>query len=415
VKSKFIILLFSLLVLTNCSNMWLGASNEDINLEGKRLKIIGSDYDISPEDMLDENINLKTNIGFTEINKDWKLSLGLNHNLDFNYIPIYESGKIFTLSDKNIVSCIDVKTKDIQWQVRVSQKDEDLTGIFGGGITAGSNSILVSTGFGDVFSLSKNNGGMIWRYHSISPFYSAPYIKNGKVFIINRKNEMLALDEKEGEILWKHKGTPEEVSILSNLKIASTSNLIVPTYTSGEIFALMPSNGKKVWSESININSKSNSLTDISDISSIVTKSSLIASKLGAKIIALDIADGNRLWQKRLLLAKTPIAIQDYVFVLTEDNKLLALSALNGGVYWQTDLKNLYESNNKVQWSDLAIYHNNIVLTNSNKDIIFISADSGNINFRKNISTFSPTAPIFVENTMFILNQDNKLISYQLN
>jgi outer membrane protein assembly factor BamB len=413
-------ILFTLLVLLflqGCSDVWLGENQEEIILEGKRIDVIpSSSFSIDNEELLNNDIDLAKPVSIRNIKTKWET--GSFKDSDFGLLssPVVADGKVYIFDNIGKVSCIDKHTGRKQWSVLVSQKRENLSGIFGGGLIVGKNTLFVSTGFGDVFSLDKVNGGMVWRYSSIAPFNSAPYLYQNVVLINNRENETLALEASTGKLLWKKIATPENASILSNLQITGNSRMIFSEYTSGELFALVPNTGKEVWSDTLNIFYKTDVINTISDIvaSPVLANDIIITNGLDNQIIAIDIQTGNRIWQKKIKLANTPVVIGKYIYLLTQDNKLIAMSTVNGGVYWIKDLSDLYSKDKIVKWSGLSIYKNNIIINNNQKDIYLFSAKTGKITFNKHIRSFSIASPVINDDCLYILESTGNVKAFYL-
>jgi outer membrane protein assembly factor BamB len=396
-----------------CSDVWLGEAENEIKLTGNRIDLLSS-YNINSKFEKD-SIDLEAPKSFSDLAKEWKVDLG-TRNSKVVYSPVIDSENVYVLNDFGKVSCINKVSGKRVWEVLVSRKREDTSGITGGGLFVNGNAIYVSTGFGDLLALSKLNGGMIWRYKSIAPFNSAPFVKDNKVFVVNRENETIALNEKDGVIAWKHKGAPEDASFISELKITSYKNNIVPTYTSGEIFVLSSENGIEKVSDELNSISKTNFINSISNITSsnVVVGDTLIASGLGNQTVGIDLTNGHRIWSNRIKAESTPVFKGKYIFLINSNNELMAMSSETGGLFWSVNLNDL-SSDIEYDWSSISIYKNNIVLTSLNDKVLFLSALNGEVIFSKNIVSSSKLAPIFENNYMYIIGSNGKLYKYSLN
>ncbi|MCV6599046.1 MAG: PQQ-like beta-propeller repeat protein [Alphaproteobacteria bacterium] len=410
---KLLISLFFVMFLQACSDVWLGEAENEIKLTGNRIDLL-SGYNVN-SNFEEDSIDLEVPKSFSDLAKEWKVDLG-TRNSKVVYSPVIDSENVYVLNDFGKVSCINKVSGKRVWEVLVSRKREDTSGITGGGLFVNGNAIYVSTGFGDLLALSKLNGGMIWRYKSIAPFNSAPFVKDNKVFVVNRENETIALNEKDGVIAWKHKGAPEDASFISELKITSYKNNIVPTYTSGEIFVLSSENGIEKVSDELNSISKTNFINSISNITSsnVVVSDKLIASGLGNQTVGIDLTNGRRIWSNRIKAESTPVFKGKYIFLINSNNELMAMSSETGGLFWSVNLNDL-SSDIEYDWSSISIYKNNIVLTSLNDKVLFLSALNGEVIFSKNIASSSKLAPIFENNYMYIIGSNGKLYKYSLN
>ena len=88
--------------------------------------------------------------------------------------------------------------------------------------------------------------------------------------MISDDNQVLSLNINSGDTIWSHIGNIEEVSILGGSKPAIDSEILVVTYSSGEIFAFNQNDGSIIWFD----NSNSGSIfsrTSVNDIQSPLT------------------------------------------------------------------------------------------------------------------------------------------------
>lgn len=410
---KLVISLFFVMFLQACSDVWLGEAENEIKLTGNRIDLL-SNYNMNSK-FEESSIDLETPKNFSSLKKEWRSNVGIK-NSKMIFSPVIDSDNVYVLNDSGKVSCINKESGEKNWEVLVSRKREDTSGITGGGLFVNDNAVYVATGFGDLLSLSKLNGGMIWRYKSIAPFNSAPFVKDSKVFVVNRENETIALNEKDGSIIWNHKGSPEDASFMSELKITSYKNDIIPTYTSGEIFVLSSESGIEKASDELSLVSKTNFINSISNITSsnIIVEDTLIASGLGNQTVGIDLIKGRRKWHSKIKAESTPVFKGKYVFLVNSKNELIAMSSETGGLFWSINLNDL-SSGSEYDWSSISIYKNNIVVTSSNDKVVFLSALNGETIFSKEIASSSKVAPIFENDYMYIIGNNGNLYKYSLN
>ena len=72
-----------------------------------------------------------------------------------------------------------------------------------------------------------------------------------KLFVISDDNQTFALNKLNGETLWAHTGNIEEISIIGGSKPIIEENILIVTYSSGEIYALNDSDGSTIWFDNL--------------------------------------------------------------------------------------------------------------------------------------------------------------------
>ena len=222
--------------------------------------------------------------------------------------PIIVNGNVFALGSDAKVSAFSLKTKKRLWQKDISIKKEKKSEGFGGGITYDDGVIYSTSGFGNVIAIDSSDGDELWRMDLRIPIRSAPISHNNTVFVITHDNQLFALNNNNGEILWSHRGILETASVLSSNSVAIDAGLVFVPYSSGEIYAIRTLNGSVVWTDSL---SRTGSYTSLSEINSITARpvadnGRLISISHAGRMVSVDIATGERLWTLDISGTETP-------------------------------------------------------------------------------------------------------------
>ena len=126
-------------------------------------------------------------------------------------------------------------------------------------------------------------------------FSRPPLVYKDKVFVISDDNQVLSLNINSGDTIWSHIGNIEEVSILGGSKPAIDSEILVVTYSSGEIFAFNQNDGSIIWFD----NSNSGSIfsrTSVNDIQSPLTieNKTLYVPTFSEKLLVYNLDNGKK-------------------------------------------------------------------------------------------------------------------------
>ena len=82
-------------------------------------------------------------------------------------------------------------------------------------------------------------------------FSRPPLIKNSNIYVVSDDNQTFSLDLENGDLIWSHSGNLEEVSIIGGSKPVIYNNILIVSYSSGEIYALNASDGTLLWFDNI--------------------------------------------------------------------------------------------------------------------------------------------------------------------
>jgi outer membrane protein assembly factor BamB len=95
---------------------------------------------------------------------------------------------------------------------------------------------------------------------------AAPAIANGRVYVVGIDNELQALDERNGEVLWHHRGIAESATLMGASSPAVTPDGVIVAYSSGEIYDLRPENGRSAWNYTLTVPTQVGAMPAIADI-----------------------------------------------------------------------------------------------------------------------------------------------------
>ncbi|NWM55001.1 PQQ-binding-like beta-propeller repeat protein, partial [Escherichia coli] len=75
------------------------------------------------------------------------------------------------------------------------------------------------------------------------------------------------------------------------------------------------------------------------DAEPVIDQGRVYAVGQGGRMVAMDIATGNRMWEQNIAGISTPWVAGEWLFVVTDDARLLCLSRTSGKVRWISQLK----------------------------------------------------------------------------
>ena len=173
-----------------------------------------------------------------------KISLGniLFEKINLIVQPVNLGENIFYVDkDFNIISRNHMTGK-LNWKTNLEREKKEKI-LFLGGMRLVGNSLVVTSGLGNIYLIDSNTGKKEWNKNFLVQFSRPPLIFKNKVFAVSDDNQTFCLNLKNGEIIWNHIGNLEEVSIIGGSKPAAIDNTVVLSYSSGEIYALDENDG----------------------------------------------------------------------------------------------------------------------------------------------------------------------------
>ncbi len=327
--------------------------------------------------------------------------------------PIVVGNFIFVLDTRATVRAFSTTNGGALWSVALTPKDEEDDEGFGGGVAAGDGKVFAVTGFGSVVALDMASGKILWRRELGVPIRSAPTVKSGRVYAITVNNEIFALNASDGETAWKFRGVSESAGLLASTSPAVSGGYVIVPYSSGDIVAFREADGSPVWTDSLTKTGSLSSLAQLNDISGrpVVYDNKVYAISHGGRFSSLDLKTGARVWGRNITGVQTPWVAGDTIFVLSLENKIMALSRNTGKVRWITSLNELVKGDSKLQWSGPVLAGGLLWLVSSKGQALSLSPQSGKSLGSLSVGGSMFIAPIVANNTIYFLTDSADLIA----
>ncbi|MCH8917374.1 MAG: PQQ-binding-like beta-propeller repeat protein [Proteobacteria bacterium] len=332
--------------------------------------------------------------------------------------PVVDAeGRIFVLDAHARIYVFDADTGTRLW-ARDLRPKEEREGTLGAGLAAVGGKVFVTTGFAQVLALDAGDGRVLWRKSLSAPFRSAPMVADGRVFAVSTDNRTHALDAETGKLLWTHRGTAELVSLLGGASPAYDRGTLVVAYSSGELFALKAGTGRQIWSEFLSQRRRTSGIGTIADIlaSPVIDRGRVFAVSNSGYMVALSLASGRRLWQRRIGATSTPWTAGAYLYLVTTDNVLVCLRRRDGGVVWGRSLDRYRDEKKRrdwISWSGPVLAGDRLILAGTNKKVLAISPYTGDLLGQIKLADGVEIAPIIARGTLYLLTRDAELIAWR--
>lgn len=324
-------------------------------------------------------------------------------------ISITESEKTRTKA----TSLID-RFRDPQSFLDGSGRDKD--GV-GGGVAFDDGVLYVTSGLGVLTALDAVSGEEIWRKGIRVPLHSAPTIADGKVYAITDDNEIMAFDARDnGAVLWTYQGIVETARMLTVPAPAVMNDVVVAPFSSGELVALRAQNGGVLWQDALASSTRLTPLAALNDIAfgPVIADGYVVATAQSGVMTAFDFRTGQRVWTQPAGSIGMPWIAGDFIFTVTTDGKVAALSKINGTVLWVQQLETFRKPKkrkDRVVWSGPVLAGERLVVASSHGRMIVLNPYDGSIIEERKLGGNVMVPPIIANETIYMLTDKAKLIA----
>src|SRR6476661_6875268 len=271
---------------------------------------------------------------------------------------------------------------------------------------------------GAVRAFDARTGAMSWQVRPGGPLRGAPTVANGTIYVVSQDNQIYSLKEQDGTTNWSQPASLEIAGVFGSASPAVGQGTVVAGFSSGELNGYRYENGRQVWQDALQRTSITTSVSSLSDIDAdpVIDSGQVIAVGQGGRMVALDLISGQRLWELNIAGIATPWVAGDWIFVVTDEAKLLCIYRQNGHIRWIAQLPQFEKAKSKkgeIDYSGPVLAGNRLILTGSNGTVIQIDPASGSYVTQMAVGAGVSLPPIVANSTLYVLDDTAKLHAYR--
>ena len=289
---------------------------------------------------------------------------------------------------------------------------------FGGGVSAGDGRVYATSGYGVAAAFDATSGAQVWRVDLGTPLRGAPAVDDGRVYVLTQDNQLFALGAADGKTQWDSTGTVEQAGLLSAGAPAVAQDTAVVGFSSGELNALRVENGRVVWQDALARTGRSTALAALTDIdaSPVIDRGRVFAIGHGGRMAALELATGQRVWERNLAGTSTPWVAGDFIFAVTIEGELVAVTRGEGKVKWVTQLPKWRDEEDKkgaIRWAGPVLAGDRLWVANTRGEVQSVAAADGAIAPFVKLGDPVSLAPVVANQTLYVLDDSGRISAFR--
>lgn len=353
-------------------------------------------------------------------NRLFEVSIGKGSSATrrLNASPVVAANRVFTMDTEGLVRAFQADTGALVWERSLGLKEEGKDPAFGGGVSVADGRVYATTGYGFAVALDATSGAELWRAEVGTPLRAAPSVGEGRVLLMSQDSKLTALSADTGAQLWQVTATLEPAAILGPGGPAIDTGTVVAGFPSGELFALRVENGRTVWQDQLARTGRTTALGALSAIvaSPVIARGRVYAVGHAGRIVAIDLATGQRAWERNLGGVHTPVVAGEFIFVVTTEAELVALTRRDGKIRWVTRLKR-YDNEKKksgvIAWAGPVLAGDRLWLVSSEGRMAEVDPRSGTILADHKLGGPAYLPPVVANMILYVLRDDGRLLAFR--
>lgn len=355
------------------------------------------------------------------LSQAWRADVGRGNQKYERLIasPVAGNGMVFAVDTKGAVTAISLSNGNRVWKndlEGISEERSDLG--YGGGAALYGDTLYVTSGYGFMVALDAATGREKWRYIGEVPFRGAPTASAERVFAVTHDNQILAFNTADGEYLWDQVGIAENAGMLGAASPAYDGTTLIAALSSGELMAMIGTNGRILWQDSLTSSRRLTPLATLTDIDGhpVISDGKVFAVSHAGRMVSIDMRSGERSWEADVAGVSTPWVAGNYGFLTTIDGQVLALALGTGRIRWVSQLQR-FENQEKreglIKWNGPVLAGDRLIVTSSHGYVLSVSPYTGEVLSGVELPTGTSTPPIVVDGKLIVLTDAGELVAYQ--
>ncbi len=332
--------------------------------------------------------------------------------------PVVSGGRLFVVDTDAMVHAFDTTNGARVWSIQMKVDSDGKPSRFGGGVSAEGSFVYATNGVGDVVALNASDGSEVWKVRPAGPLRGAPTLSNSNVYVMTQDNQIYALAMADGAVQWNEAGTVGLAGIFGVAAPAAGQGTVIAGYSSGELTAYRYENGRNLWNDALARTSISTSVATLSDIDAdpVIDRGRVFALGQGGRMAAYELVTGQRIWELNIAGIATPVVAGEWVFVLTDDAKLLCIARPTGKVRWISQLsayKNDEKKKNPISWTGPVLAGNRLIVASTEGDVVAVSPGEGASTTLFELDDGVSLPPVVAGNTLYILDNSGRISAFR--
>lgn len=332
--------------------------------------------------------------------------------------PAIADGRVYTVDVQGTVRAFDANTGASVWSARPGAQGENQESLFGGGASYGNGRVYATNGLGSVSALDAKTGAIAWTVRPGGPLRGAPTVTDDTVYVMSQDSQIYSLKASDGTTNWSEAATLELAGVFGTGAPAFAQGTVVAGFASGDLNAYRYENGRQLWNDALSRTSISTSVSSLSDIDAapVIDAGRVYAVGQGGRMVALELTTGQRIWELNIAGISTPWVAGEWIFVVTDDARLLCVARATGKIRWISQLARYEDAEDKkgpISWVGPLLAGGRLILANSAGQMAYVNPADGVVQSTTDLNYGVSLSPVVANNMLYILDDDGRLTAFR--
>lgn len=262
-----------------------------------------------------------------EIRTVWQARVGAAG--DYVFQPAVAGGSVYAAAHDGAVA----RFQDGQtvWSAK--------TGKLSAGVGSDGGLAVVVTTSGEVIALDADNGSERWRAMVGAEVLAPPAVTSAVVVVRASDGRLLAFNADDGVRRWVYQRAMPTLSLRNAAGMRVEERGLMVGYPGGKVVALNIDNGNLLWELAVAAPRGVTELERITDVvgTPVITRSEICAVSYQGRAGCFDLSNGRALWSREFSSSTGLARDTRFVFITDDGDAVHGLDAFSGASAWKQD------------------------------------------------------------------------------
>lgn len=355
------------------------------------------------DDELSKPLPLEKFEAKTQLKTQWSANIGPGQGERYDRLTLgFDSDGVYAANIKGQVSRYGLKG-GLAWTKKLAP--------LSAGVGIGESLVLVATANGVVVALNSDNGVEQWRKDVRGEVLAAPQASRGIVIVQTYDGRLIGMNAENGDQLWVYTSDIPVLTLRGTATPVIENGIAYTGFATGKLVAIDITNGNLIWDKPVAIAKGQAEIDRIVDVdaSPLVSSNRVYAASFNGYLFAFLKRDGRPLWRFDISSYREVAEGFKNIYAVDERGRLFAVDAESGEQRWeQSALLNR-------QLSAPVVFGGFLVVADLEGYIHVMSQIDGAIIGRAKVDGSGVRVPMrAVDNLLYVYSNKGKLAAYTL-
>ncbi len=345
-----------------------------------------------------------------ELNKSSRFKFSKIKNFDqFEPVISFQGKNLIFFDDKGSILKFDEKSKLIWKKNYYSKLEKKLKPILQ--FANDGKTLIVADNIAKYFALDLYSGDILWSKNGLAPFNSQIKIYGNKFFIVDFSNTLRCFSMKNGNELWNIKTENSLIRSQKKLSIVIVNEQLYFKNSIGDISAVDINEGELLWQLPTQSNFTFEAAFSLETSDLISDGNTLLFSNNKNQFFSIDLATGSFNWENKVNSSLKPTLVGNYILTVSLEGYLIVIEKKSGNIIRVTDVFRNFKisKRNNIKPIGFVVGINKIYLTTDNGKLLIIDIKTGKTNSILKIDNDKISRPFISDKNLFVV-KDNAII-----